>query len=773
MATPNLVPRSDAEGQIGTTTKGWGLGVFRNGMTTGDAGYEKTIKATGTSNAAFMISNAAATGADASIDVERGSTGADARLLWDESETKWMFGIVGTMKEVADAAELYIVKTDAGATAGYLGNVVDTDQFQITDPGDLLQIKDIYLKLSGGTVTGDTTFSGTNGILVSTITEALEDGGITLAWDSGTTDKEFDVAGARVKNVTTNETSEDTDAANKGYVDAVAQGLHWKHPVINITNTPPSPTEGMHYATGDNPTGAWATHPYSFANYTNSAWAFEAAEEGDAFWNETDNKQYVFADTEWVSMGSTTVPDHNVTTNKQGGTTAEYYHLTNAQHSNLTGNAPTFTTSVTAPTMYVDHLIEKTSSHGVVVDDILTAGAGMLADTIDELTPDAGVLVEGVGLKDAIVYVDTVSEMTDDTGVTIDGVLLKDGDAVLADAGTVYTDHILEKVTDHGVDIELVHFEDGDITLANAGTLAADHIVESATDHGVDIETVHFEDGDISAVADIDATGALTVDTINEHTLDAGVTIEGVAIENGDVALGNAGTLTVDHILEKVADHGVSIDGTLIKDGIVKTDTVNEFTTDAGVTIEGMLLKDAILSTDNIHEKTANTGVTIDELLIKDGGLSLKAGASLLVDHVGEKTSAHTVVFDNSVTIAATKVLATDTINETTGAAGVTIDSVLIKDGGIELTGGSALKADHIDEKTSTHGVMIDGVLIKDNFVNTDKIISKTTATYSVQFDDTNKRWMFSGLKAGGTDVYNWTWEIDSSGDLQPYVAAA
>ena len=58
--------------------------------------------------------------------------------------------------------------------------------------------------------------------------------------------------------------------------------------------------------------------------------------------------------------------------------------------------------------------------------------------------------------------------------------------------------------------------------------------------------------------------------------------------------------------------------------------------------------------------------------------------------------------------------VATDTISESTAAAGVTIDGVLAKDGGVVLADGAAVQADVISEKTAAAGVTIDGVLLKD-----------------------------------------------------------
>lgn len=59
-----------------------------------------------------------------------------------------------------------------------------------------------------------------------------------------------------------------------------------------------------------------------------------------------------------------------------------------------------------------------------------------------------------------------------------------------------------------------------------------------------------------------------------------------------------------------------------------------------------------------------------------------------------------------------------DHIDEVTGAHGVVIDSVTLKDGAVNQTAGASLTADHIDEVSSGHGVVIDSVTLKDGGVN-------------------------------------------------------
>jgi len=61
--------------------------------------------------------------------------------------------------------------------------------------------------------------------------------------------------------------------------------------------------------------------------------------------------------------------------------------------------------------------------------------------------------------------------------------------------------------------------------------------------------------------------------------------------------------------------------------------------------------------------------------------------------------------------------LTTDTIGEHTSAAGVTVDSVLLKDGAVTVGSGGSVSTDTISEKTAAAGVTIDGCLVKDGFV--------------------------------------------------------
>lgn len=107
--------------------------------------------------------------------------------------------------------------------------------------------------------------------------------------------------------------------------------------------------------------------------------------------------------------------------------------------------------------------------------------------------------------------------------------------------------------------------------------------------------------------------------------------------------------------------------------------------------------------TDMISERTSGAGVTVDGLLIKDGGitstgtLDLNGVADALVIDADADTTISAPTDDqidieiagaddftftaNTFTALSGSSVATDTIVETTAAAGVTVDGCLIKDG--------------------------------------------------------------------------------------------
>jgi hypothetical protein len=68
-----------------------------------------------------------------------------------------------------------------------------------------------------------------------------------------------------------------------------------------ITNTPPgSPGNGLVWAVGTAPTGAWAGKAGQLAHWYNSAWSFYVVPQYTRHWNKTGNVGIQFNGTAWA-----------------------------------------------------------------------------------------------------------------------------------------------------------------------------------------------------------------------------------------------------------------------------------------------------------------------------------------------------------------------------------------------------------------------------------------------------------------------------------------
>lgn len=104
------------------------------------------------------------------------------------------------------------------------------------------------------------------------------------------------------------------DAATKGYVDGLVQGLDWQESVIDkdLNDPPGVPVEGDRYIVAAGGINAWSGHDEEIAEWISAAWVFTTPTEGAAVWVEDENVNYVYNGAHpagsWVTMGSTT--DH-------------------------------------------------------------------------------------------------------------------------------------------------------------------------------------------------------------------------------------------------------------------------------------------------------------------------------------------------------------------------------------------------------------------------------------------------------------------------------
>ena len=151
------------------------------------------------------------------------------------------------------------------------------------------------------------------------------------------------------------------------------------------------------------------------------------------------------------------------------------------------------------------------------------------------------------------------------------------------------------------------------------------------------------------------------------------------------------------------------------------------------LTLEGSLDLGASISVDTINEKSNNVGVTVDGVLVKDGGATLKDSTTFFQDDADDTKQLQLQLSD--ITTATTRTLtvpdasgtitlndATQTLTNKTITMGGDLDlngqdivdgtgSVTINDDAV-ITG--AVSVDTINEHTAAAGVTVDGVLLKD-----------------------------------------------------------
>lgn len=238
-----------------------------------------------------------------------------------------------------------------------------------------------------------------------------------------------------------------------------------------------------------------------------------------------------------------------------------------------------------------------------------------------------------------------------------------------------------------------------------------------------------------------------------EANVDINLTPKGTgALVVKNITTGSAvsgGSLKADTIEEVTAANGVIVDGVLLKDSQVNTDVINEKTTDAGVLVDGCWMKDnrvgvgAITASTNgpdadFHalssgavrlfmegntNSSANegshaeftcgsahwfsrathdadtkfdsygSGGTMRPFVFRTGGTHTKSAYALPAETVAPTTrltiDADVTVDNGNLIVAASNTLTADTLAETTSAAGVTVEGVVVKDSYVTATNSS------------------------------------------------------------------------------------
>ncbi len=384
----------------------------------------------------------------------------------------------------------------------------------------------------------------------------------------------------------------------------------------------------------------------------------------------------------------------------------------------------------------VNVINEKTTDAGVTIETVeLKDGSVCVPDTvqvntIEAKTPGQAVCIGVTGSPaNSELNVDVVNEKTTDAGVTIETVELKDGIVCVPD--TVQVDTIVEKNPDAGVTIETVFVKDGIVCVpAVTGEVQTD-ILRAKTDGGAICIAVN--DGS-------PPTSELNVNVINEKTDNVGVTIETVIVNDGNVCVpavtgevqtdilraksGGAiciavndgspptSALSVNVINEKTDNEGVTIETVLVKDGAVCVpDKIQVNTIEAKEPGQAVCIvatgspANSELNVDVINDKSGN-GVTLEEVVVHNGVVCVPASGKVQVDTIEAKTGGAVCI--GATGSPAKSELNVDVVNEKTTDTGVTIETVVVKDGNVcvpALTG--EVQTDILRPKTDGGAVCI------------------------------------------------------------------
>jgi len=131
-----------------------------------------------------------------------------------------------------------------------------------------------------------------------------------------------------------------TAAQIKAFITNVLNSLDPQESVLERTDTPPvTPSEGDRYLVIATATGDFVGQEGKIAEYDGSDWVFITPNAGFYTYVEDEQKAYIFNGTGWVVYSS--IVNHNALNTLQGGTSDQYYHLTEAQHTGLTNSGST------------------------------------------------------------------------------------------------------------------------------------------------------------------------------------------------------------------------------------------------------------------------------------------------------------------------------------------------------------------------------------------------------------------------------------------------
>ena len=300
----------------------------------------------------------------------------------------------------------------------------------------------------------------------------------------------------------------------------------------------------------------------------------------------------------------------------------------------------------------------------VITDPVYASGDADLSFKVNSAnTLEERMVLESTG----ILQVDTIGELTGSAGVTIEGILIEDSDITIATANYAYF---------NVGETSYIYDNAGVLTFVDSasGSQALADLISGAT----------FDSGLTDTAGNIDIGGALTADADFTGAY--------------DMRLGTSGS--------KITEVEVNITGTVDVNADTAIDlSINSAGKSVGITAASILITDIDDAVGLQYAADYSTaGVSLGNRWIPDkewidsaigaaGGLSATGTPSN--DQIGVWTSASALEGTANLTFISTTLdvnntLTVDVINEHTTDAGVTIETVVLENGGItipDLTG--------------------------------------------------------------------------------------
>jgi hypothetical protein len=145
--------------------------------------------------------------------------------------------------------------------------------------------------------------------------------------------KTFELAGDQSSTVTASDILRiKGSTGNDGWYTVVSSTFDDPNTSVVVSEAIPDATvDGAGYWAG----ATWDTAGVDrIVEYNGATWDTTEVEEGFAAWVDDEDTAYVFNGTNWVKMSSAV--NHNDLSGLQGGQASQYYHLTSAEHTEIT-----------------------------------------------------------------------------------------------------------------------------------------------------------------------------------------------------------------------------------------------------------------------------------------------------------------------------------------------------------------------------------------------------------------------------------------------------